>query len=135
VTKAASIPSPTRRTSGAPSPPGLYHARSIAKGEDQNELLPYSFAENHWDVVGITETDGSDLPGVGHDEGNASVDTVNGLYIIDGNLTLIYSCSIAHDDWIVEYPYRGPTGDIQPGGHPVRENSIVYGAPSRTRSC
>ena len=68
---------------------GLYHARSIAEGEDQNALLAYSFAENRWDVVEITEADGSEfLPGVGHDEGNATVDTVNGLYITHGNLTL-----------------------------------------------
>jgi hypothetical protein len=27
---------------------GLYHARSISDGEDQNALLAYSFAENRW---------------------------------------------------------------------------------------
>lgn len=68
---------------------GLYHAASIADGEDQNALLAYSFAENRWDVVEITEADGSEfLPGVGHDEGNATVDTVNGLYVTHGNLTV-----------------------------------------------
>ena len=58
---------------------GLYHAVSIADGEDQNALMAYSFGENRWDLVEITESDGSEfLPGVGHDEGNATVDTVNG---------------------------------------------------------
>jgi hypothetical protein len=39
--------------------------------------------------VEITEAAGSEfLPGVGHDEGNATVDTVNGLYLTHGNLTV-----------------------------------------------
>ena len=68
---------------------GLYHAASIADGEDQNALLAYSFGENRWDVVEITEADGSEfLLAVGHDEGNATVDTVNGLYVTHGNLTV-----------------------------------------------
>jgi hypothetical protein len=68
---------------------GQYHARSVTDGEDQNALMAYSFTENRWDLVEITEADGSEfLSGVGHDEGNAVVDTVHGLYISHGNLTV-----------------------------------------------
>ena len=114
---------------------GLYHARSIADGEDQNALLAYSFAENRWDVVEITEADGSEfLPGVGHDEGNATVDTVNGLYITHGNLTLhgdsayrtfVYDLTTGRGARMMPAPAEPP--------RVVRHHRLRPGAPARAQ--
>ena len=68
---------------------GKYHAVGTTSGEDQNALLAYDFQTNRWDLLEITETAWSeDLPGVGHDAGNIAIDTLRGLYITKGNLTL-----------------------------------------------
>jgi hypothetical protein len=66
-----------------------YHAVAVASGEDQNALLGYDFAQNRWDILEVTEAAWSEfLPGVGHDQGNATVDPVHDLYITRGNMTL-----------------------------------------------
>lgn len=66
---------------------GKYHAVGVA--EEQNALLGYNFPENRWDLIEITEAAGSEyLPGVGHDSGNAAINTLHGLYITHGNFTL-----------------------------------------------
>jgi hypothetical protein len=66
-----------------------YHAVDVGWGEDQNALLAYDFATNRWEILEVTEAAWSEfLPGVGHDQGNATVDTINHLYITRGNMTL-----------------------------------------------
>jgi hypothetical protein len=68
---------------------GKYHAVQVSWGEDQNALLGYDFARNRWDIVEITENAWSEhLPGIGHDEGNVTVDSERGVYLTYGNLTL-----------------------------------------------
>src|SRR6185436_8723676 len=48
----------------------------------------YDFKSNRWDLLAPGEYAVSEhLPSVGHDEGNAVVDTVHHLYITHGNLT------------------------------------------------
>src|SRR6202042_656105 len=66
----------------------------VTSGEDQNALLAYSFSHNRWDLWEATEdASGEHLAGVGHDEGAATVDTIHGLYLSAGNLTLNSACS------------------------------------------
>jgi chitodextrinase len=73
---------------------GLYHSNAVSWGEDQNALLAYDFAANRWDLLAPGEFAASEhLPGVGHDEGNSTVDTVHHLYITHGNLT------VGHESW------------------------------------
>ena len=68
---------------------GKYHAVQVSYGEDQNALLSYDFTRNRWDIVEITEAAWSEhLPGIGHDEGNVTVDPVRGIYLSNGNLTV-----------------------------------------------
>ncbi|MBX7078686.1 MAG: hypothetical protein K1X88_05815 [Nannocystaceae bacterium] len=68
---------------------GKYHAVQLSYGEDQNALLGYDFSHNRWEVLEITENAWSEhLPGIGHDEGNVTVDGQRGLYLTNGNLTL-----------------------------------------------
>ncbi len=68
---------------------GLYHARDVGSGEDQNALLGYDFGSNRWDILEITEAAWSEfLPGVGHDQGLVALDPRRDLYITAGNMTL-----------------------------------------------
>jgi len=68
---------------------GLYHSIAVSWGENQNALLAYDFKANRWDLLAPGEYSYSEhLPGVGHDEGNSTVDTVHHLYITHGNLTV-----------------------------------------------
>jgi hypothetical protein len=68
---------------------GLYHSFAISWGENQNALLGYDFRRNRWDLVEAGELAWSEqLPGAGHDEGNAVIDPVHDLYITHGNLTV-----------------------------------------------
>jgi len=68
---------------------GKYHARNLGSGEDQNALLAYDFAQNRWDLLEVTEAAWSEsLPGVGHDQGMATIDPRSDLYITHGNMTL-----------------------------------------------
>ncbi|MBA3707405.1 MAG: fibronectin type III domain-containing protein [Planctomycetes bacterium] len=68
---------------------GLYHSFAISYGENQNALLGYHFRRNRWDLMEAGELAWSEnLPGAGHDEGNAVVDPVHDLYITHGNLSV-----------------------------------------------
>lgn len=68
---------------------GKYHAVQLSYGEDQNALLGYDFSHNRWELLEVTENAWSEhLPGIGHDEGNVTVDGQRGLYLTNGNLTL-----------------------------------------------